>query len=295
MRSLFREVEVTISLSNIIKAAAITYTEEKRMIDSNPKAEEFTRLFVQKHAQAEPQPEETGTETVPEDGFTPGLAGIFVDRSELPEQQVAAEPEIDVEEATRKIQEQAEEILAQAREEVKSMLAQAEIDAEAIRKNAFAKGQDQGYKEGNQKATAELENAKKRLAAEQEKFREEYEKQVEQLEPAFVEVVIGLVRKLTGVLLEDKKGIILYLLEQAMSETEPSASYLIHVSSEEYEMVVSRKQDLQKRVKEGAVVEIIEDRMMSKGQCVIETDSRIFDCGLDTQMKNLLSELKMLA
>lgn len=295
MRSLFREVEVTISLSNIIKAAAITYTEEKRMIDSNPKAEEFTRLFVQKHAQAEPQPEETETETAPEDGFTPGLAGIFVDRSELPEQQVAAEPEIDVEEATRKIQEQAEEILAQAREEVKSMLAQAEIDAEAIRKNAFAKGQDQGYKEGNQKATAELENAKKRLAAEQEKFRDEYEKQVEQLEPAFVEVVIGLVRKLTGVLLEDKKGIILYLLEQAMSETEPSASYLIHVSSEEYEMVVSRKQDLQKRVKEGAVVEIIEDRMMSKGQCVIETDSRIFDCGLDTQMKNLLSELKMLA
>ncbi len=101
--------------------------------------------------------------------------------------------------------------------------------------------------------------------------------------------------KLTGVLLAEKQGIIAYLLEQAIRGIEPGMTYLVHVSAEDFPLANSKKGELLRDLKEGAVLEIIEDRTMQKGQCIIETDSRIFDCGIDTQMKNLAGDLRLLA
>ncbi|MDE7327573.1 MAG: hypothetical protein K2N63_15075, partial [Lachnospiraceae bacterium] len=62
---------MTRSLSNVIKAAAITYTKEKRTIDSNLREVGFTRLAVEKHASVK-----EGT-TPSLDGFEPGIGRFF--------------------------------------------------------------------------------------------------------------------------------------------------------------------------------------------------------------------------
>ena len=269
-------------MSNIIKAAAITYTQEKRKIDFNSKAEEFAKLFIEKHANVV-------DETV-EGEFVPGIAGLFTEQTEPAKTQIEPQPEELIAEA----KEQAEQILATADSQAKEILDRAETEAEQIRVDAYNQAKEEGYDSAKKQADKELAAAKKQLEEQRKQNQRAYEKQVTELEPAFVEMVIRLVQKLTGVMLEEKREIILYLVEQAMSEIDPVMNYLIHVSSEDYDIVNTKKKDLEWKLKEGAVLEVVEDRMLKRGQCMIETDSRIFDCSIDTQLKNLSSDLRML-
>ena len=273
-------------MSNVIKAAAVTYTQEIRTIDSNLKEGGFTRLAVEKRANV--------SEGEVTEGFKPGIPGIFSDQGAVEPEDVPEDlaAEFAAEKARlEQLKKEAEDVLSDAREEVKKLLAGAKVDAEEIRKQAYA----DGLRQGEQKAKEKYDSMKVRLEAEVKRQKEDYERQVSELEPAFAEILIKLLEKLTGVLLAEKQGIIAYLLEQAIRGIEPGMTYLVHVSAEDFPLANSKKGELLRDLKEGAVLEIIEDRTMQKGQCIIETDSRIFDCGIDTQMKNLAGDLRLLA
>ena len=277
---------MTRSLSNVIKAAAVTYTQEIRTIDSNLREGGFTRLAVEKRANV------SGGEVT--EGFKPGIPGIFSDQGGVEPEDVPEDlaAEFAAEKARlEQLKKEAEDVLSDAREEVKKLLAGAKVDAEEIRKQAYA----DGLRQGEQKAKEKYDSMKVRLEAEVKRQKEDYERQVSELEPTFAEILIKLLEKLTGVLLAEKQGIIAYLLEQAIRGIEPGMTYLVHVSAEDFPLANSKKGELLRDLKEGAVLEIIEDRTMQKGQCIIETDSRIFDCGIDTQMKNLAGDLRLLA
>ena len=273
-------------MSNVIKAAAVTYTQEIRTIDSNLREGGFTRLAVEKRANV------SGGEVT--EGFKPGIPGIFSDQGGVEPEDVPEDlaAEFAAEKARlEQLKKEADDVLSDAREEVKKLLAGAKVDAEEIRKQAYA----DGLRQGEQKAKEKYDSMKVRLEAEVKRQKEDYERQVSELEPAFAEILIKLLEKLTGVLLAEKQGIIAYLLEQAIRGIEPGMTYLVHVSAEDFPLANSKKGELLRDLKEGAVLEIIEDRTMQKGQCIIETDSRIFDCGIDTQMKNLAGDLRLLA
>ena len=273
-------------MSNVIKAAAVTYTQEIRTIDSNLREGGFTRLAVEKRAKV------SGGEVT--EGFKPGIPGIFSDQGGVEPEDVPEDlaAEFAAEKARlEQLKKEAEDVLSDAREEVKKLLAGAKVDAEEIRKQAYA----DGLRQGEQKAKEKYDSMKVGLEAEVKRQKEDYERQVSELEPAFAEILIKLLEKLTGVLLAEKQGIIAYLLEQAIRGIEPGMTYLVHVSAEDFPLANSKKGELLRDLKEGAVLEIIEDRTMQKGQCIIETDSRIFDCGIDTQMKNLAGDLRLLA
>ena len=273
-------------MSNVIKAAAVTYTQEIRTIDSNLREGGFTRLAVEKRANV--------SEGEVTEGFKPGIPGIFSDQGGVEPEDVPEDlaAEFAAEKARlEQLKKEAEDVLSDAREEVKKLLAGAKADAEEIRKQAYA----DGLRQGEQKAKEKYDSMKVRLEAEVKRQKEDYERQVSELEPAFAEILIKLLEKLTGVLLAEKQGIIAYLLEQAIRGIEPGMTYLVHVSAEDFPLANSKKGELLRDLKEGAVLEIIEDRTMQKGQCIIETDSRIFDCGIDTQMKNLAGDLRLLA
>ncbi len=277
---------MTRSLSNVIKAAAVTYTQEIRTIDSNLREGGFTRLAVEKRANV--------SEGEVTEGFKPGIPGIFSDQGGVEPEDVPEDlaAEFAAEKARlEQLKKEAEDVLSDAREEVKKLLAGAKVDAEEIRKQAYA----DGLRQGEQKAKEKYDSMKVGLEAEVKRQKEDYERQVSELEPTFAEILIKLLEKLTGVLLAEKQGIIAYLLEQAIRGIEPGMTYLVHVSAEDFPLANSKKGELLRDLKEGAVLEIIEDRTMQKGQCIIETDSRIFDCGIDTQMKNLAGDLRLLA
>lgn len=42
-------------------------------------------------------------------------------------------------------------------------------------------------------------------------------------------------------------------------------------------------------------IEIVEDPTFKRGQCMIESDSGIYDCSLDIQLENLIEAIKTMA
>ncbi len=294
---------MTRSLSNLIKAYAIRYPEEKRKLDMNEKAEKKIQQYIQNRMNVG----QTGE-------FVEGIPGLkFMSEQELSEEEKeklgslpAQPPQMtpeqieellakEREENRKRIEEDTEEILEEARGHVAQMLNDAKNRAESMKNDILRQAREDGYEDGKQRGIKEVNAIKEALEKEKRQHEKEYTQMVEQLEPKVASLLISLVQKLTGVLIEEKQEIILHLIEQAFLETEGSKSFLVRVSKEDYDFVSSHKTELLWKLKEGTELEIIKDPALYKGQCMVETDSKIIDSSLDVQLKGLIADLKLLA
>lgn len=289
---------MTRSLSNLIKAYSIKYNEnEKKSIDSNEKANEFQRVYFEKIGLNSQNPETFGfggdltAATIEGDGFVAGIHPVALVEEINEEESSLKVMEAEAIKEKHRIEEEANQILENAKREASDLLENAKKEATSLLEHA----KEDGYKAGNEIALSEIHQMRQELEVEKKKLEKEYETQVKDLEPIFVNLLISFVKKLTNYAIEEKEEIILFLVEQALIGSEASNSYIVKVSREDYEFVNSKKAELLWQLKEGVELEIVEDQLLSKTQCLIETDSRVIDCSLDVQLKNLIGDLKLLA
>lgn len=269
--------EVTSWLSNLLKAGYIK-EEGTKIIDYNEMI--FEKLEnIRKTFQAE-NPDEEGAEP---GEFVQGLTAEVVEELVNPEEEL------------NKAREEADVLLAEAREQAERICRKAEADAVQIRENASREGRNQGYQEGCEQARIELEDQKRQMAVEEERRERDYRQQVKLIERDLVEVILEVVGKVTHVIGEDKKGLILHLVDNALSRMENSRQFIVRVSREDYQFVADRKDMLLDKVTGSTELEIVKDATLSRNQCFIETDGGIFDCSLDTQLENLITDIKALS
>ena len=68
------------------------------------------------------------------------------------------------------------------------------------------------------------------------------------------------------------------------------------VKNKKRQYVVENKDTLQAAVlMQNSSLEIVKDATLDKNQCLIETGGGVFDCGLDTQLENLIDNIKALS
>lgn len=189
-----------------------------------------------------------------------------------------------------------EEIAAQAQAEAEALLREAEAEAEQIRQAARAEGRQQGYEEGRQQGYAEADSMKAQVLEQQKKQEAMYDRQLEQIEPMMVETLMGIYRHIFQVDVSHYNDIVTYLLEKTLRNIEGSRDFLVHVSKEEYPAVSAHKKQLMDAVSMNNVTfEVIEDLTLRAGECLIETEGGIFDCGIGTQLEELERELRILS
>jgi len=303
------EVEVTRLLSNIIKWNYINLEkDEKRVIDSDSrgyfpedKGEEKTQslppssnsdLFVPVNFNDNPVQNEgelteaeidalLGDSSAPkEDGFTQGMAVVNYDEMFAKERE--------------RIKEEAEQILADANAQAEQIVNDANAQAEGIKDEAYKEGVNTGRKEG----LAMVEEDRAKMLSDIENQRQEMEQQmqgqIDKLEPFFAELSCALIEKITGIVVEQNKEVILHLLDIGLSETGRSERVLINVSSEDFEFVNENFERFLGLLKEGTKLEILEDNSLTKGQCLIEADSRVINSGIDVALKKLTDNLRIL-
>lgn len=322
---LFPEAEVTRSLSNVIKAYSVRYKEERKMIDIE-KQEEAIQARVDEavhagrfvgglHAIAlEEQEGELPADAEPEDGEaldrssvqenTESGAGMDAaamqawrdeERLKLKAEVLEAEKiaiRIEMEKAIRT---QADVIIEQARAQGEQLKERVRREAEAEKEALLESARQQGYEEGRQKLQQEMEECKASYAEKERMLQEKYEQKVKELEPLAAEVVIKLLDSLTGVCLESKKGVVTYLVTKALSEADRSNSFLIRVSKEDLEEVKGAAEQLRALFEREVILEVVQDSLLKKGECMIETDSNIIDCSLGTQLEGLTEDIRLLS
>ena len=182
----------------------------------------------------------------------------------------------------------------EAEEECKKLVADSVKHTNAEREEILKEAKKSGYEEGKKQGLQETESLKQELLQKISVQEADYEQKLETLEPDIVELIIGMVHNLTGGLLDERRDIILHIIRHSMLGIENSSSFIVRVSREDFDFLNSRKQELMNEL-QGNKIEIVVDPLLSRAQCTIETDTRIIDCSLDVQLKNLTSDLKMLA
>ena len=256
--------------------------EDARVINTNDLVAKRIRELAAKMQQDE------GT------GFISGLAAdkveaLVTDTGDGEENPQTSGNVIKAGEDLQKLKEEAEaeaqKIIEDAKAKAESILADARAQAEAQKADAL----EQARRQGQQEAKAEAERAEAQRAA-------EYQKRMDELEPQFVDTITGIYEHIFDVDLHSYREVLCYLISATMRKTEDNRSFLVHVSKEDYPYVsMQKKQIMAGATAPNSTVEIVEDMTLGKGECMIETESGIFDCGLGTQLSELRQKLKLLS
>lgn len=279
MRLLSPVVEVTSSLSNLLKAGLVK-NDETRVIDYNAIISEKLQAIREQLGIDE------ADNLIESDGsFVEGIAA----------QAIELEPQPDPQEILDAARTEAEEILARARAEAEQLIAQAQTEADTIRVQAQEQGRQEGYAEGTHSAQQEYSVRLEQLEQEEAQRQEEYDRRIRELEPELAGVIMEIVSKVVCVTAESKKDIIFHLVEKALEHIESSRQFLIHVSKEDYPYVAEQKEALLSGLPQNTELDIIKDVTLTPSQCMIETDGGVFDCSLGTQLEGLKEDIKALS
>lgn len=268
-------------MSNLIKYYTFHVTEdEKRLVESDEKVNGFIPgILAHGEVEIRDLEREEFDQEFPEE--------MFGEDESKHENLISAE-------VLEQAHEQAGAILEDAQKEAEKLLEQAKVAAEFEKEKILEESKKAGYRDGLVQANDELASQRKELEKRREQMEIEYQQLVDDLEPNFVRIVMGLVKKLTGVLVEDKKDIIMYLMEQSLKNLGKTGSLVIRVSEADIEMVQGAQERITELISENCELDIVLDSALEQNQCIIEADKQIIDCSLDVQMKGLMEDLKMM-
>lgn len=188
------------------------------------------------------------------------------------------------------------QLMEEAEADVAIMKNTAALDIERDKAMAMEMAKSEGYQQGMEAAEREINAMRAELEQERRRLEEEYEDRIYQLEPQFVRHITNIYERVFGVDLSGHKEMVVNILRNAIGQIEGSKNYVIHVSKDDYDLVIAQRDDIASAAgNSDAVIDIIEDITMKQGDCMIETASGIYDCGIDTQLAAIKKRLTLLS
>lgn len=201
-------------------------------------------------------------------------------------------PEVDV---TEQAKEEAERILADAHAQAEVVLNQAYLDAKNLREEARV----QGYADASAAMQKEMQETRERLEADYSaRSRElelDYTEKRNNMETDLVDVILDVFNKVFHIQFDNKKHILMHLINDAILNIEGDRKFRIKVADSNVLFLENHREDILERVGHGIELEFIADSTMDGNDCLIETDSGVFDCSLGTQLENLIKDIRSLS
>ena len=274
---------------------------ESAVIDSNELArriilkqeEEYKAKLLEEERERRLEAMRESGEEVPEGMDVDEFLGL-VDTISQPEE----EP-IDMSEQTEAILEEArqnaEQIIADANAQAEEILSAAQLNADAMKNLARQDGEKEGYNEGTQRAAMELQEAQRSMQSEVDKIQNDYMEKQLQMEREIVEMCLPVFEHVFSVELGGRKDVIYHLLDHCIMKIERTGQMQIKVSDANADFIKSKKDEIQGKVGVEVGLDIIADPLLNDSQCIIETDGGIFDCSIDTELDNLIREIRALS
>lgn len=278
-------------MSNLLKRGT-TFISEERIIDYN----ELIKLKLKNIVS-----DKESRSNVDADGFVNGLKADVVEQlltgseDENENEAVDSQNPDDVKNQLAAAIEEANEQARSIKDEANEVLAQAHMEAGKIIEDA----KRTGYEQGACNAREEYESKAEALEREYEQKKAQLEKEYNDLkaaiEPELVETITEVFRKITYTVAEDNKEIIIGLINGVMKNSDISNEFVIRVSPDDYRFLVNNQGKIYCAVSKEVNMDIVEDAAMKKNQCIIESDTGVYDCSLDIELNNLIRDIKLLS
>lgn len=303
---LFPVVEVTRLLSNLIKSGFVAFSQDNTLVIDTNKNKIIKSIddAVEEIALSEEDSvEEVLAEALIRDAELEGADFgddlLTMDTSELPDFSTSMEGIKQIaDKVVKSAKEEADSIVGQAHNEAEQMRASAYDEAERIKQQAKEEGYETGYNEGMAAAQQELQRKsdalEQRIQEAELELQEKEENLVKDTECKMVDLLCHLIPSVTGVVIENQREVLLYLINNAMQDLDNSKKFVIKISSDDYEIVEEHKEEIYGALNPNIELEIFEDAKLAPMQCLIETDNGIVDVSLDVQLYNLITALKLM-
>lgn len=253
-------------------------TESARVINPNAVLEARTAKILERQRAEQKHQEELAR------SFEAGIVNENTDKIE--ESDPAFEADLAKEESER--------ILNEAKSQAEAVLNQAYAEA----KNIHEEARVQGYAEGNAAMQKELNEARMRMEEEysskSKALEADYAKKRNEMEHDLVNVILDVFNKVFHIQFDNKKHILMHLIDDAILNIEGDRKFRIKVAESNVLFLENHREDILERVGHGIELEFIADSTMDGNECLIETDSGVFDCSLGTQLENLIKDIRSL-
>ena len=274
-------------MSNLLKRGTTTISEE-RIIDYN----ELIKLKLKNIAN-----DRENHGNVDADGFVNGLKADVVEQllTGSDEDGETAQSQEDVNNQIAAALEEANEQVQTIRDEANEVLAQAHMEARKIIEDAKRTGYEQGAQNAREEYNAKADELARDYEAKKAQLEKEYNDMKASMEPELVETITEVFKKITYTVAEDNKDIIIGLINGVMKNTDISNEFIIKVSPEDYKFLVNNQGKIYCSVSKEVTMDIVEDATMKKNQCIIESDTGVYDCSLDIELNNLIEDIKLLS
>ena len=230
-------------------------------------------------------------EEIPEGMDTDEFLGLVDTIAQKEEPDMSAQTEEILEQARM----EADQIIADANSQAQEILSAAQLNADAMKNLARQDGEKEGYNEGTQRAAVELQNSQAQMQAEIDRIHNEFMERQLQMEREIVEMCLPVFEHVFSAELSGRKEVIYHLLDHCIMKIERTGQMQIKVSDANAEFIKSKKDEIQGKVGAEVGLDIIADPLLNDSQCIIETDGGIFDCSIDTELDNLIREIKALS
>jgi len=255
VKSLFPEVEVTKSLSNIIKGSSVKLNREQIVhIDISDKPIEDIIL----------EEDDNSLEIIKEN--------------------IVLKAKQDAQRMIHEAEKRAAEILEQAKKD--AMFAKLKIEEE---------GRQQGYQEGFRQGTEESKKLIHQAKLELENALKEKERMIREIEPRVVDIIISISKKILDHAVSINKQSIVYLIRKGLSELKDrSENVVVKISETDYASLMESNEDPLSSFGVTGKIDVVKDSSLKTGDCIIETQYGNIDCSLGTQFEGLKQELLLI-
>lgn len=288
-------------MSNLLKGYWVNVdNDEKRTVDSN----ELVAVRVREEEERRARLQAIADEGYEVSDFTEGLDAenldaLLEDDSEShvikAEDSAVSSARSELDEVNSML-EAAKIEFENIKQETSEYLEQANSEAERIKADAYEEGKNKGYQDGYQQGMAAVDSMKAELDMRSARMEEEYQNRIYEMEPGFVDALTDIYEHIFKVDLESYRNIVSQLLIDTIIETGENKNVIVHISRNDFSEITTKKTEI---LEETGMMEnnldFVMDATLSDSQCIIETENGVYDCSLETELKELKRKLMILA
>lgn len=177
----------------------------------------------------------------------------------------------------------AKAIIAQAEAEARELVEKATAEAESIRSAA--------YNEGYEKGLHQLDEARQEVIAQIARIEADAVKEIERfwsvIEPELLKLSVEIAGKIVRHHIDEADGFVLTTVKEGLRQLRDRQEIKIRVNPEDYDLMRERKEDVVSSCDGIKSIEIIDDRRVDAGGCVIESGNGDLDARIKTQLSEV--------
>lgn len=193
----------------------------------------------------------------------------------------------------RASQEEIQRLLENAKRDAEAILELATREASAINQQAW----QEGYEAGKDHWEAAIEDIATTLRTQLEQFQSQlllsYQTYMSTLEQEMFKLTMQIARKVVKEEVRQHPEVVLSVIQDALRRVSDSGSIRVRVNPLDLEMARKGKNHLLKVVEGARGFEIVEDRRVEPGSCVIDTEHGIIDARLNLQLDEIERALQI--